>query len=300
MKPDAHLISPKQMARAIGVSESSLKRWCDQGLIPTVRTAGGHRKILKADALKFARENEHRLVSPEVLGLPAVSRETALGLQRGTPRMVEALLSGNELLARQVVFDLYLAGHSLPVLFDEVLAAAFREIGTRWECRTADVYMERRATEICRNILYEFRKLLPPTEPTWQAVGGTITGDHYTLPNAMTEIILREAGFAAHSLGTHLPFGSLMQAAEDQRPKLFWLSISHVHEELDFVTEFNKLSEACAKLEVPLVVGGRALTEALRKQLVYTAYCDNMQQLDRFARMLGSSLRKRSPVENPN
>ena len=35
------LVSPKQVAHAMGVSESSLKRWCDQGLIPTVRTAAG-------------------------------------------------------------------------------------------------------------------------------------------------------------------------------------------------------------------------------------------------------------------
>jgi predicted site-specific integrase-resolvase len=29
------LLTPKQVARAIGVSESSLKRWCDKGVLPT-------------------------------------------------------------------------------------------------------------------------------------------------------------------------------------------------------------------------------------------------------------------------
>ena len=63
------LLSPKQVAQALGVSESSLKRWCDQGLIATIRTGGGHRRLALPDVLRFIRDGEHRLVSPEALGL---------------------------------------------------------------------------------------------------------------------------------------------------------------------------------------------------------------------------------------
>ena len=51
--PAGQLLSPKQVARALGVSESSLKRWCDKGLIPTERTAGGHRRLPLAGVLDF-------------------------------------------------------------------------------------------------------------------------------------------------------------------------------------------------------------------------------------------------------
>jgi MerR family transcriptional regulator, light-induced transcriptional regulator len=61
----AQLLSPKQVARALGVSESSLKRWCDQGLIATVRTAGGHRKMASAEVMRYIREHNLPLVSPE-------------------------------------------------------------------------------------------------------------------------------------------------------------------------------------------------------------------------------------------
>jgi len=37
--------SPKQVAKRLGVSESSVKRWLDQGVVPVLRTAGGHRRI---------------------------------------------------------------------------------------------------------------------------------------------------------------------------------------------------------------------------------------------------------------
>ena len=42
-------ISPRQVARAIGVGESTLKRWCDRGLIPMLKTAGGHRRLAVSD-----------------------------------------------------------------------------------------------------------------------------------------------------------------------------------------------------------------------------------------------------------
>ena len=56
------LLTPKQVARAIDVSESSIKRWCDKGVIPTQYTAGGHRRITMADTLEFLRTGKYQLV----------------------------------------------------------------------------------------------------------------------------------------------------------------------------------------------------------------------------------------------
>ncbi len=46
------LLTPKQVARAIQVSESSIKRWCDRGTIPAEYTAGGHRRIPLAELVR--------------------------------------------------------------------------------------------------------------------------------------------------------------------------------------------------------------------------------------------------------
>jgi len=62
------LISPKQVALALGVSEASLKRWCDKGLIPAIRTAGGHRRLPINGVIHFIRQTGQHLVRPEVLG----------------------------------------------------------------------------------------------------------------------------------------------------------------------------------------------------------------------------------------
>lgn len=290
MDSAVELLSPKQVARAIGVSESSLKRWCDQGLIETVRTAGGHRKMQTADVLRFVRENGHALVSPEVLGLPPASELAELGLSRGKPRLVDALLSGDELLARQIVFDLYLARHSISVICDEVLAGAFREIGDRWACHDAEVYQERRSCEICLRILFEIRKIQPPADGHWTATGGTIEGDLYSIPSTMAELVLRESGFRATALGTSIPVASLIKAVHETKPKLFWLSVSHIREDIDFIPRFAELSHACRVTGTALVVGGRALTDDLRQRMSYSAYCDTMQHMEGFARALIGTL----------
>ena len=46
-------LSPRQLAVAIGVSESSLKRWADDGRLAVERTAGGHRRIPLPEAVRW-------------------------------------------------------------------------------------------------------------------------------------------------------------------------------------------------------------------------------------------------------
>jgi methanogenic corrinoid protein MtbC1 len=284
------LVSPKQVARAIGVSESSLKRWCDQGLIETVRTVGGHRKMPTADVLRFGRECGHALVSPEILGLPPVSERAERGLARSRPQLASALLAGDETLARQIVFDLYVARHPLSIICDEVIAAAFHDIGDRWACHEADVYQERRGCEIALRLLFDVRKVQPQPKLPWIAIGGTIEGDQYTLASTIAELVLRGIGFQTTALGHSIPFPSLIKAVQQVRPHLFWLSVSHIQDGLDLAAEFAPLSQACNNTGTALVVGGRALSEHLRQRMTYAAFGDNMQHLESFATTLLRSL----------
>ena len=69
-------LTPKQVAYAIEVSESSVKRWCDRGLIASVRTAGGHRRIPLDRLVDFVRQGRYRLANPEAVGLPAAKSTT--------------------------------------------------------------------------------------------------------------------------------------------------------------------------------------------------------------------------------
>jgi MerR family transcriptional regulator, light-induced transcriptional regulator len=124
--------SLKQVVRAIGVSESSLKRWCDQGLISTLKTAGGHHRIPLEGTITFLRASQRSMVRPELLGLSATSGNSERVFTGGRERLNNGLLVGDEPLCRQIIFDLWLAGQRLSVIGDQVIAPAFADIGEKW------------------------------------------------------------------------------------------------------------------------------------------------------------------------
>src|SRR5262245_44557813 len=64
-------VSTAQVAEALGVGISTVKRWVDQGILPAHKTPGGHRKILLSDAVRVVRDGEFPRVDLGVLGLPA-------------------------------------------------------------------------------------------------------------------------------------------------------------------------------------------------------------------------------------
>jgi MerR family transcriptional regulator, light-induced transcriptional regulator len=294
----AQLVTPKQVAQAINVSESSLKRWCDRGLLKTVRTPGGHRRVAVADVVDFLRKSGQELVRPALLGLPSTTGEGTLAIARARDQMRTALLAGDVELCRRIAFDLHLAGKSVSTICDSVLAESMREIGDRWSCDQAEVYQERRASTICLRLLSELRSSIPaPAEKQPLAIGGTPECDPYSLPTTMAETVLRQNGWRAQSLGSRLPFSTLVAAIRDLRPNLFWLSVSHLENADRFLAEYRAFYEE-VRSEVAVVVGGRALTEPLRRQMEYSAFGDNMQHLEAFAQTLKRSFRTERRKEN--
>lgn len=279
------LLTPKQVGRAIGVSEASLKRWCDKGLLPTVRTVGGHRRLPLNGVLQFLRETKQPIIRPEILGLPAISGLGETVISHATEKARLALEAGDDEQLQSLLFNLYLAGHSICDLCDRVLAPAFEAIGDRWAHGSVEVYQERRAVEITRRALFMLSQALPhASSAAPRAFGGTVEHDPYILGTSMAELVLREVGWNAESFGAHHPFATLRAAIEQQRPRLVWLSVSWIEHVPEFIAEFATLYTTAQRCDALLVVGGRALTEPIRRQLSYSSYCDTFRHLVDFAR----------------
>jgi MerR family transcriptional regulator, light-induced transcriptional regulator len=288
------LLSPRQVALALGVSESSLKRWCDRGMLPMRRTAGGHRRVPLDGVLTFLRESGQELVRPELLGLPSTTGKGSLVFDRAIQQMTDALELGDEELAFRTVFDLYLAGNSATDICDRIITAAFHKIGDDWKCEKIDIFQERRGCEICLHLIHSLGMAVkPPPASAPTAIGGTLSSDHYHIPTAMIEIALREAGWKADSLGTGLPAESFCAAIKQLRPRLLWLSVSHFENEAVFLDSYAKIYATAEANQVQVAIGGRALITELRQQMKYAAFCDNLQHLITFAK----SLRYAAPTD---
>jgi len=282
------LFSPKQVAEALGVSESSVKRWCDKGMISTARSGGGHRRMRRADVVAFIRRSGHNLVAPESLGLQQVDFQPKQ-IESAINPCVETLLTGDEHKFQEILKGLYLSSHRLSEIFDSVLAPVFHEIGIRWECDDAEVYQERRSCEVCIQSLTGIREMQTRPFNGATAIGGTLPGDIYQIPATMAELVLRDQGIDAKLLGNSIPADSFLAAIDDLKPNLVWLSISHIRDETEFVKGFQLISDRCVAKKIGLVVGGRALTSELRRKVTYSAFCDTMKHLESFAATLTRS-----------
>lgn len=276
-------LSPRQVAKSIGASESSVKRWCDRGLVPFIRTGGGHRRIPLAGVLEFVRREKMSIIAPQSIGLPENVGKSVASLEQAAKTLKTFLIDGDEEAARVLIWDLHIAGHPIAEICDEVVAKTFEQIGEGWCDGSVEIYQERRSCEIAKMVLSELRQATyAPSDSSPLAMGATASEDPYGLPTKMVELVLRQNGWNATSLGTQVPIESLCQAIATDRPRLFWLSVSYIKDHDAFVTGFNQLNNVAGE-QTAIIVGGRALTDDIRHRLNYAVYCDRLEHLARFA-----------------
>jgi MerR family transcriptional regulator, light-induced transcriptional regulator len=222
-------LSPKELAAALGVSESSLKRWTDDGRLVAERTVGGHRRIAVAEAVRFVREAGLSVRWPELLGEGRGEPEPAgsASADADTERLHAALAADRAEEARSIIVSSWVSGRSLGSIFDGPVREALVRIGGLWEHDEAGVFLEHRATETCLAALAELRLLVPPpAEGAPAAVGAAGPGDPYGVPSAMAALILADAGYAVRNLGADTPAEALLAAVRHYRPRVVWQSFS--------------------------------------------------------------------------
>jgi MerR family transcriptional regulator, light-induced transcriptional regulator len=273
-------LTTTQAATALAVSVSTVKRWVDDGLLPAHVTAGGHRKLLRAEVQAFARQHLP-------LGEPA-GQPTAADLGVRAAVLAEALATGAGSEARALVRRAYSAGVSVEVLADRVVAPAMAAVGHRWAAGRLDVWEEHRGTQLCSAALHDLKALLEPRAERGRpvAVGAAPAGDPYTLPTQLAQLVLLDAGWQAVNLGPNTPLASLARAVRELRPRLAWVSASFLPDEATFVADFRAFYRTAEGLGVAVAVGGRALAEGVRSQIVYTTFGDGLTHLAAFARTL--------------
>lgn len=304
------ILSPKQVAEALRVSESSIKRWCDQGVIPTVKTVGGHRRIPIAGLLAFLESTDREIVDLSAIGIDTLPERRGVGTavkptfedgqrQDFLEAFEAALVRGDERECRAILIDYYDRQGSFATMADDLIAKAFHSIGDAWHRGEVEIFQERRACELCTRLLHELRRLFPEPQSTSPfAMGGSPSGDYYSLPGQLVEVALREAGWRATNLGVNLPLRTIAEAARRERPNLLWLSVAHLQDRESFLEEYEVFWSILPK-DTVLVVGGRELKDSFRPQLKYTAHCDTLQQLSHFVRSIrGSSgtIRASNPI----
>lgn len=255
------LLSPRELADAIGVSESSIKRWADDGTVQALRTAGGHRRIPIEEAVSFIRESGLRVVKPDIIGLAELNSDAAESLEHGSESEVlfSCLRDGRATEARGLLLSLYVGGWSMAQMIDGPIQAVMGRLGELWKQDERAIFLEHRATDILIQSLNYLRSLLRiPSPQAPQAIGAAPSGDPYIVPTLAASLVLAESGFRTTNLGPETPIQILERAAAELRPRLIWLSVGSSSTPDRLRAELVSLVENVALLGGVVVVGGRA------------------------------------------
>lgn len=275
------LFTPKQIAGALGVSESTIKRWVDNGRIRAGKTVGGHRKLTLAAIVEFIRETGHEAPHPEKIGLAACTTRRAPE-QLAEP-LYEALVSGDEPGVRNLVLGLYQNGESIVRIGDQLLSPVFRRIGQGWESGELSVHQERRSCTALLAVLYEIRLLAPtPGDDAPLVLCATPHTDFAEVPIRLVELTARHAGRRTWMAGAGLPLQEIQGAIRLQRPQLVCVSVTHTPDREAFAREFNEsIAETCDGM-AQLVVGGSAIETHGDQLLRCDQVCRSLADLERY------------------
>lgn len=280
-------LSTVDAAEALSVSVSTVKRWVDEGVLPAHRTAGGHRKLLRAEVLALARQGELPRGDLAVLRMPP-SHTPSTNLETVSDALLDALLGGRGAETTAIIRHAYQSGLPIETLADEVIAPVMAKVGHDWETARIDVWQEHRGTQLCAAALYDLKEELQARAERNRpvAVGGAPEGDPYLLPTLLAQLVLLDAGWEAVQLGPNTPLPSLTKALRNLRPRLLWLSVSYLQDAAEFIDAFRAVYQTAEQQGVAVAVGGRALAEDVRSAIPYTTYGDGLSNLAAFARTI--------------
>jgi MerR family transcriptional regulator, light-induced transcriptional regulator len=257
-----------------------VKRWADDGLIHSEKTAGGHRRFSIHSIAKLRRENALSHTSPA----PVHKRS---GRTLPSPESFrDVLLKGDESEAAAALIDAYLNHQTLVSLFDNTIHGAMRDIGDQWFIGHLSIADEHRATRVALNALQKLRTVIVPGETTGcKAICCGIEGDLHELPVHMAEILLESEGWDALNLGPNTPLFALREMVTHERPKLISLSCRTLGDPDRAVLEFGQLRKVADKLGAAIQLGGEGFRDMkLRTRFPSDMYANNFADLAKFAR----------------
>ncbi|MFL5274503.1 MAG: MerR family transcriptional regulator [Anaeromyxobacteraceae bacterium] len=238
LRPHTEDLTSAEAADLLRVSAATVKRWADDGWLPSRRTRGGHRRFRRADVL----EAEQRLLLRG--GEPGGPIAERLAARDPVLRIQAELLGERARLGSWAS----VCDACIPVL---------SELTARHRTAAAPSLSLRISQNLLEAALSRCADELPvhPSAPV--AVVAAVEDERYTLELAFLRLCLREAGWAAHAVGaaSTADLASLVATGGLDALVLF-ASVARARAGLEPVVD--RIAPACAVAGVALALAGRA------------------------------------------
>ena len=260
------ILSTVDVARLFNVTETTVKRWADDGTLRCHKTPGGHRKFPMRNVVEFAERNKFEPAG--VLALPAqddlgASIQMAL-LDRDFPALVKAFVEKALSPDRTdlYLFFSYLYEHRIGLweIYDNVLCPGMREIGERWHRGEIGVNQEHRASYATLDALARLQSEIYVKPGNGKSVVCACAGEGlHEIGLRASAYIFEAEGWATYYIGARTPPDAVVSAIQDLRPSLLALSFTYPSDPQRSLDDLHHVSAKVHALGVSVVVGGTGM-----------------------------------------
>ncbi len=278
-----------EVARLCRVSDATVKRWEDAGLLKSERTSGGHRRFRAEEVNRFQREQGLGLKQSH--GDESVLKATIRTRDKKSYSdsiFLQSLIDGCEEAAAHVVITKHLEGKPLTEIIDRLVCPAMQEIGDLWHRGEISVPQEHLATRTAFSIIYKLRYALPiPVMKNGLAICCAMEGDFHELPMLLAQIAIENEGFEVINFGAATPLYSLSDEIIKYSPNFICISAAVINDLERLSRDYKDFKEKIAKLKIPVLLGGRVFEdEHIRKRFVSEFYMRSFTDVAEFARKI--------------
>lgn len=251
-------LTTKHVARLLNVSEATVKRWADDGVLTSEKTVGGHRRFGIESIARLRRERN--LQGGEAPVAKAVKKKTKA--LPSADDFLRLILAGDESEAGAALVDAYMAHHTLASIFEAIVTQAMHQVGDLWLKGSVTVADEHLATRAVLTAVQKLRSVMAPHELNGlSAICCGSEGDLHELPVHLVTLVLESHGWNVINLGANTPLFSLQEMVSRQRPQLVCISARTIGDLDRATTEFAQLRRVANRLEARIVLGGEAFRD---------------------------------------
>jgi MerR family transcriptional regulator, light-induced transcriptional regulator len=282
-------LTTKEVARLCCVSDATVKRWEDSGLLASERTNGGHRRFRVDEIARFQRAQglgqKKSNGDESVITAAFRRRENEF---HSNCELFNSLITGSEEGAANVIISEFLNDKSLENIIDELISPALSKIGQLWFEGKLTIAQEHLATRTVINAIQKLRCVVPVAESNrMPAICCTIEGDFHELPAHFAQIILENEGFEVINFGANMPVYALCDEITKLSPKLICISSTILSDVDRLSRDFRSFSEKLCRLNATVILGGRAFEEPhIRNRFPADFYAKSFDHFANFVRQL--------------
>lgn len=284
---NSNYLTTKEVARLCKVSDATVKRWEDSGLIKSERTSGGHRRFRANEIARFQKECKLglKLVAGDESVNTALLRKKENKIHSDSS-LYHSLVGGREEEASGIIINEYLDGTPLPKIFDELISSTMNRVGELWAQGELTVAQEHLATRTVTNAIHKLRNVMPVSDLTGKfAMCCVIEGDFHELAATLAQLTFESQGVEVINFGANTPLYSFAEEVLHYSPSIVSISATIMYNLERTLRDYSEFRTRTARLRPATILGGHAFEdEKIRNRFPADAYPKNFTELASIAR----------------